>query len=161
MCIRDRKEEIERLAEKLMCAAIRYYMLKQNVTKVLVFDFNKALRFDGDTGIYLQYAMVRAKNILKRCSREAGIRELEEGEWKLVRKLLEAELVLEHAKNSLDLSVLTDYAIELAKTFTEFYHECRVAGSEREDVRRAVVESFIKVLSVLFYVLGIPEVEKM
>lgn len=154
------KSSVEQ-AEKIMRAALRYYMIKQNITKVLVFDLDEAMRFEGDSGVYLLYALVRAKNILKNSSKNAKIGELEDTEWKLVRKMIEWKRVISNVERTLDLTLLTDYANELAKTFTEFYHECRVIGDEREEIRIAVVESFVKLFSKLLWIIGIPELEKM
>lgn len=156
-----KENELKDLARKLMIAALRYYMIKQNVTKVLVFDFDEALQFEGDSGIYLLYALVRAKNIIRNSSKKPRIDELEDKEWKLVRKLVEAEKIISNVSKTLDLTLITDYANELAKSFTEFYHDCRVIGDEREEIRLAVLQAFINIYSKLLWIIGIPEVEKM
>ncbi len=155
----DEKEK-KKIARAVSTAALRFYMVRQNVNKLLVFDFDEALRFEGDSGVYLLYSLVRAKNVLKRCTKKSKVKELTDEEWKLVKALLEFEKILEKAVNSLDLSMLADYALSLAKEFTEFYHTCKVAESEREDVRKAIIEAFIKVFSQLLWILGIPELEK-
>ena len=148
-------------AEKIMRACLRYYMIKQNITKILVFDFDRALQFEGDSGVYLLYALVRAKNILKNSSKQAKIEELTDEEWKLARKLIEWEIAIKQAEKTLDLTLLTDYANELAKLFTEFYHECKVIGDKREEIRIALVKSFAELFSKLLWIIGIPELEKM
>ncbi len=156
----DEKEK-ERIARAIVTAALRFYMVRQNINKILVFDIDEALEFEGDSGVYLLYSLVRAKNILKRCTKNSLVHEMEDEEWKIVRLLLEFERIVEEAEKSLDLSLLADYSLKLAKAFTEFYHNCKVAGSEREGVRRAIVEAFLKTFSRLLWILGIPEMEKM
>ena len=135
-------------------------MVRQNINKILVFDIEDALQFEGDSGVYLLYSLVRAKNILKRCTKKTLLDDLEDEEWKIVRTLLEFERVIDDAEKSLDLSLLADYSLKLAKSFTEFYHTCKVAGSERENVRRAIVEAFVRIFSEILWILGIPELEK-
>ncbi len=154
------EEEKAKIAKAITTAALRFYMVRQNTSKILVFDIEEALRFEGDSGVYLLYSLVRAKNILKRCKKEYAVEDLEDEEWKLVRTLLEFQKTLKEAEKSLDLSILADYSLKLAKNFTEFYHICKVAGSERESVRRAIVEAFVKIFSKLLWILGIPETER-
>src|SRR5262249_9349768 len=66
-------DEIERTAKQIAVAAIRYFMLKFSRTKLIVFDIEEALSFEGETGPYLQYAAVRAQNILQKLKERDGI----------------------------------------------------------------------------------------
>ncbi len=155
------ENEKKDIVDKLVAGAIRYYMVKQNRNKVLVFDIEDATRTEGNSGIYIQYSLVRCKNILKQKS-EYEIGDLEDKEWKLVKKLIIWDEVIKKAEtNDFDLSVISDYVYELAKHFNEFYHENQVIGSDREKVRIAILKSFEKIYSKLIWILGIPEVEKM
>ncbi len=156
-----KRGESEVLSHELARGALRYYMVKQNISRILVFDFDEALCFEGDSGIYLMYALVRAKHILSNATKEPSVKDLEEEEWKLVRKLAKWRDIVEEAGEKLDITILTDYANELAKEFTNFYHSCRVVGTEREEVRLAIVKAFIKVFSKILEIIGIPDIEKM
>ena len=62
--------ELDLLARQIACAAVRYFMIKTTTTRVIAFDLEQALSFEGDSGPYLQYSLVRANNILRRLSEE-------------------------------------------------------------------------------------------
>jgi arginyl-tRNA synthetase len=156
------EEERSEIARKLVISALRYYMVKQNVNRLLVFDFDEALSLEGSSGIYLQYALVRAKSILKKVENAKEWQgEIDDNEWNLLLELLKYEDIVWRAEKTLDLTILTDYANELAKKFTEFYHSCQVIGSEKEALRVNIVKAFEYIFSKLLWVLGVPEVEKM
>ena len=74
--------------------------------------------------------------------------------------MLEFERVIEDAEKILRFKPVGRLLTEIAKNFTDFYHTCKVAGSERENVRRAIVEAFVKIFSEILWILGIPEIEK-
>ncbi len=154
------KDEIENIVSKITQAAIRYYMVKQNTTKVLIFDFDEATKTEGDSGVYLQYALVRAKNIIDQI-KEEKIGEVMDEEWELLKKLIFWDYIVEKGVSNMDLTVITDYLNKVAKTFTDFYHKNRVIGSEREVIRGTILKVFYKIYSKLLWIIGIPEVNKM
>ena len=132
----------------------RYFMVKFSRGKVIAFDIDKALSFEGETGPYLQYAAVRARKILQKLEtelaldRDAILTELdalpsegldgEEGDelWDLVLEASRLDEVAEQAVRTLELSVLAKYAFGLAQRFNAFYHSSPVRAEERETVRR-------------------------
>ena len=143
-----------RIATIIATAAIRYFMVKFSRGKVIAFDIDKALSFEGETGPYLQYAAVRARKILQKLEtelaldRDAILTELdalpsegldgEEGDelWDLVLEASRLDEVAEQAVRTLELSVLAKYAFGLAQRFNAFYHSSPVRAEERETVRR-------------------------
>src|SRR6185503_16345052 len=68
-------EETRRIAEAIAIAAVRYFMVKFSRGKVIVFDIDEALSFEGESGPYLQYAVVRANNIFNKLKERIGIDE--------------------------------------------------------------------------------------
>ncbi len=143
-----------RIATIIGTAAIRYFMVKFSRGKVIAFDIDDALSFEGETGPYLQYATVRARKILQKLEDEieldrgailAGLDDLapegldgEEGDglWDLVLEASRLDEVAEQAVRTLELSVLAKYAFGLAQRFNAFYHSSPVRAEERETVRR-------------------------
>src|SRR3989442_12832189 len=71
------EDERRRVASQIAVAAIRYFMLKFSRGKLIVFDIEEALSFEGETGPYLQYAVVRANNIFNKLHEREGLTELD------------------------------------------------------------------------------------
>ena len=158
--------ELEKRALVIAIAAMKYSMLKQDVNKIIVFDKDEALRFEGDTGPYLLYSYARAKSILRKVktknkSGKMKIESLDEKEKSLIMKFNDFPQTIGNAYKNNDPSCVAHYAYDLAQRFNEFYHSEKVIGSEREDFRLAIVECFSQVLKNALYLLGIDVLEEM
>jgi arginyl-tRNA synthetase len=146
--------EARRTSEIIAVAAVRYFLIKFTRGKVIAFDIEEALSFEGETGPYLQYAAVRAGNILAKLAERdrvdaAGIvgrlpslgrGPIEEGEdadelWNLVLEAGRLDEMVEASVRSLELAVLAKYAFGLAQAFNAFYHRQQILKEERDDVR--------------------------
>jgi arginyl-tRNA synthetase len=141
------------IAKIIATAAIRYFMIKYSRGKVITFDINEALSFEGESGPYLQYAAVRANNILEKLSAKNGTDEqtiianlhdlapstLDDPDgtdlWALVLESSRLDEIVEQAVRTLELSILAKYAFGLAQAFNTFYHQYPVIKEERRDVR--------------------------
>jgi arginyl-tRNA synthetase len=158
-----RKTELERRARAIAIAAIFYGDLKNNRKNNMVFDINRFISFDGDTGPYILYSYARASSILKKAQQQDKfeILELDTKELELVQKLLKFENVVTEAYRTLSPSVIANYCYQISKTFNEFYHVCPVVGSKEEAFRLALVEAFRIVLKNSLSLLGIETLEKM
>jgi len=147
-------EQGREIAEGIAVAALRYFLIKFGRGKVIAFDIDEALSFEGETGPYLQYAVVRAKNILAKLQDRDGIDEPgviqslaalattaidtgDEGDelWGLVLEAGRLDEVVDTSIRSLELSVLAKYAFGLAQAFNAFYHRQQILREEREDAR--------------------------
>jgi arginyl-tRNA synthetase len=148
-------EDTRRIAEAIAIAAVRYFMVKFSRGKVIVFDIDEALSFEGESGPYLQYAVVRANNIfnklkervdldegavgaaLRSTAPEALTSDSEEAHevWGLVLDAARLDEVVEQAVRTLELSVLAKYAFSLAQAFNGFYHRYPILNEERADAR--------------------------
>ena len=148
-------DEVTRIAGMIAIAALRYFMIKFSRGKLIVFDFDEALSFDGESGPYIQYAVVRATNIFQKLERRDGIdepalraslAELPVTEldgrngshevWALVLEAARLDDVVEQVVRSLEFSVLAKYAFGLAQAFNAFYHRAPILNEERDDVKR-------------------------
>jgi arginyl-tRNA synthetase len=148
-------EEIRRIAETIAIAALRYFMVKFSRGKVIVFDIDEALSFEGESGPYLQYAVVRANNIFNKLKERDGLDEgavieamrstaadaLTSGSdeshdlWGLVLEAARLDEVVDQAVRTLELSVVAKYAFGLAQQFNAFYHKYSILNEERPDTR--------------------------
>lgn len=126
--------EARKLSRMIAVAALRYFMVKFNLNTVIAFDFKEALNFEGDSGPYLQYAVVRLNSILKKAAAAdletdrgaASLASLPEGEkelyWELVLHLSLLEIQVEFALQNHELSSLATYAYGLCQKFNHYYH---------------------------------------
>jgi len=144
--------ERRRIAEQIGVAAVRYFLIKYSRTKVIAFDIDEALSFEGESGPYLQYAVVRANNIFQKLDERLGLDERtmlaplpsapadEIGSdhelWGLVLEASRLDDVVEQVVRTLEFAVLAKYGFGLAQLFNAFYHRAQILNEEREDVRR-------------------------
>jgi arginyl-tRNA synthetase len=147
-------DDCRRTAAQIAVAAIRYFMLKFSRSKLIVFDIEEALSFEGETGPYLQYAVVRANNILHKLKEREGLSvgeviesldrlttdELDSDEadalWNLVLDASRLDEVVEQVVRGLEFSSLAKYAFGLAQLFNAFYHHYPILNEERADRKR-------------------------
>lgn len=158
------KKELETRALKVALAAIFYGDLKSNRANNIVFDLERFVSFDGDTGPYLLYSYARAKSILRRVkAKKTNIlfEDLEDKEIELVKKIAEFSSITEKAYEQMNPSIIANYSYQLAQIFNEFYHECPVMGSDKEVFRLLLVEAFSQVLKNSLALLGIETLEEM
>jgi len=132
--------ERQRIAEAIAIAAIRYFMIKFSRGKVIAFDLAEALSFEGESGPYIQYAVVRANNIFQKLQQRDGVDEAAivkaladtppdelDGAnghelWSLVLDASRLDEVVEQVVRTLEFSVLAKYAFSLAQAFSAFYN---------------------------------------
>ncbi len=141
------------IAATIAAAAVRYFMVKYSRTKVIAFDIDEALNFEGETGPYLQYAAIRAANIFRKLQEREGVdraaivaalddtspepltgAEGDDG-WALVFEAARLDEVADQAARSLELSGLAKYAFGLAQRFNTFYHRHPILNETRDAVR--------------------------
>jgi arginyl-tRNA synthetase len=170
-------DDARRVAEAIAVAAVRYFMVKFSRGKVIVFDIDEALSFEGESGPYLQYAVVRANNIFAKLKDRAGldqaavIAELSSTPtnlltastdeahdlWGLVLEAARLDEVVDQAIRTLELSVLAKYAFGLAQMFNGFYHRYPILNEERRDAqiwRAAAVAYFRAQLTTALTLMG-------
>jgi len=155
--------------QNLASTTLRYYMLRNRPHTEIIFDFDEALKTDGNTGIYLQYAYARSCNILNKVdqwrplSQKPSIpAELSLETKELIKAIEGYPGVLHTAEIELDPSLLTDYAFTLASQFSKFYEKNPVlsADPETKNFRLHLVASVKQVLANLLKILGIIPLEK-
>lgn len=139
------------IARQIAVGALRYFMLRYTRNTVIAFDFKDALSFEGETGPYIQYAIVRAQNIFRKADTRpetaiAAFEELEskpflEGEegnsiwetWLLAAKL---SSIIEQSLSTSEPAYLARYAFQLAQQFNNFYHRHHILNETDPNRRR-------------------------
>jgi arginyl-tRNA synthetase len=159
-------EETRRIAESIAIAAVRYFMVKFSRGKVIVFDIDEALSFEGESGPYLQYAVVRGNNIFNKLRERLGLDERAVGAalgntpaetltsgsdeshevWGLILEAARLDEVVDQAVRTLELSVVAKYAFSLAQSFNAFYHRYPILNEENANARiwRAAAVAFCR-----------------
>ena len=138
--------ERQKISEQIAIGALRYFMLKFTRNSVIAFDFKDALSFEGETGPYIQYAVVRARNIFRKAgvtpeavlaefagSAESGIYlrgETGEDIWSLWLRAARRTLVLEQCISTSEPAYLAKHAFQLAQEFNNFYHKHHILTEE-------------------------------
>jgi arginyl-tRNA synthetase len=157
--------EVYDRALAISIASLKYSMLKQDTNKNLVFDPKKSLSFEGDTGPYLLYSYARALSILKKAEyhqrRKFEIEKISDSEKKLIVELGNFPEIVKSASKTLSPNLIANYSFQLAKTFSEFYHNCQVIGSEEEKFRLKLVDCFSQTIKNSLHLLGIPVIPEM
>jgi arginyl-tRNA synthetase len=136
------------IASQIAIGALRYFLLKYTRNSVIAFDFQEALSFEGETGPYVQYAAVRARNILRKLeekgdrlpdfgtelTREALGRQLaSEDFWQLLLAASKADAAVERAVSAGEPAHVARYAFQLAQTFNNFYHLYPIIHEENRE----------------------------
>lgn len=147
--------------EKIAVAAIRYHIIKNDTNKQITFVWDDALRFEGDTGPYLQYTYARAKSILRKAKTKPKAGRLGDEEKEVIKLLAQFPDIIAKAAEQMKPHVVANYISELASSFNEYYHATKVVGSKKEAERLALVQAVSIVLKTGLGLLGIETVEKM
>jgi arginyl-tRNA synthetase len=141
-------------ATRIAIGALRYFMLKFTRNSVIAFDFRDALSFEGETGPYVQYAVVRAANIFRKAgvsetnalewlnsddTRATAKKELaDDGLWELWLTASKLSLVLDQSIAAAEPAYLAKYAFQLAQQFNNFYHRYHILN-ETDEARKALL----------------------
>ena len=176
------EQGLEAAAHAIALGALRYFMLKYTRNKVIAFDFDEALAFEGETGPYLIYSAVRAANILRKLREREGSAAADidpedaqidrdylnspEGleHWALLSALARDRWVARQAVDSLELSLFGKYLFSLAQQFNFFYHHHPVLQEKNPSRRRLrilLTDLFLRQMERGLGLLGIPIPERM
>ncbi|MEK6967104.1 MAG: arginine--tRNA ligase [Nanoarchaeota archaeon] len=162
----DEKERVT--ARGIALAALKFSMLNQDNNKTIVFDIEKSLEFEGETGPYIQYVIARINSILRKHDGKVPHNPdlsvfKDESEIKLIKLLGEFPEAVNDACYSYRPMRLCKYLIDTSQAFNEFYNKCPVLKAEESEkmARLALVNSTKKVLSRGLSLLGIPTLEEM
>ena len=161
-------ENKEEVAKKIGVGAVVFTYLKNSREKDIVFDWKEILSFEGETGPYVQYSYARANSILRRAENVTGEVDYSKlnskEEFELIKTLENFNKQILLALDKLEPSIITRYAIEVAKSFNKFYNNHSVLNLEDESLkatRLKLVEATCQVIKNALDLVGIEVVEKM
>lgn len=155
----------KRVAEQVAIAAIKYNNLSTDRTRDIVFDWDQALSFEGDTGPYLLYTAVRARSILKKSKKKPALKGLEalstKEEIGLIKALSRFSSILVDSLKNYKPHVVANYLYSIASMFNEYYHKTKIIGTKEEAQRLALVLALCTVMQNGLSLLGIEVPERM
>lgn len=160
--------ELDHLAQNIGIAAVKYSDLSSHRHKDYSFSYERMLRFEGNTAVFLLYSYVRIMGIKRKTQADMAsvmknhtIDLRHPSEISLGLHLLRFGEVLDMVEKDLLPNRLTDYLYDLASKFNAFFRDCRVEGSPEEGCRLLLCEISGKILKQGLYFLGIKTVDRM
>jgi len=172
-------DEQRDIAKAIARGSLRYFMVKYTKNRVIAFDFDEALSFDGDSGPYLQYAAVRAAKILQKMNTSSvditcperlaesleafGAAEADEI-WSVMYEAMELRAITGTVLRTEEPAHLARFALGLAQKFNGFYHRFKIV-TESNEAKRAVlllvVQLFHRQHKTVLALMGIPVPDRM
>ncbi len=163
-------EEQRTIAEQVAVAAIRFAVLRVNANKNVIFDMDAALSFQGDTGPYVQYSCARINSILRKYGKPLpdtpghAFPLAADAEWALLTRMAAFPGVVDTALRQRTCAPIAGFALDFARAFTTFYHECPVlqAGDPAiMEARLLLCRAALQTLRNALHILGIQAPERM
>jgi len=154
-------EEKEKLYRMIGLGALKYFIIKVDPKKTMLFDPKESIDFNGNTGPFIQYTHARIRSILRKAL-DRGLTAASEGgspsakEIRLIRLLSAYPGKIAEAVAALSPAVIANYAYDLAKEFNQYYHDTRILQEPDEAVLRwrlgligTVADTLVKAMGVL------------
>ena len=166
------EEERDEIARIVGLGALKYFILKVDARKNMLFNPEESIDFNGNTGPFIQYTYARIRSILRKATAEginipaslADTMPLNEKEIELIQKLNEFGAAVEQAGKDYSPSGIANYCYELTKAFNQFYHDYSILGADTEEekiVRLVLAQNVGKTLKNGMALLGIEVPERM
>ncbi len=167
----DSAEELDKISNMVGLGALKYFMLKVDPRKNMLFNPKESIDFNGNTGPFIQYTHARIKSVLRKAV-EQGINigavnasiALSEKETNLIQLLTEFPTTIKEAGEQYSPAVIANYVYELVKEYNQFYHDFTILGEADEQLkvfRLTLSASVAKVIATGMKLLGIDVPEKM
>jgi arginyl-tRNA synthetase len=167
------EEERREIARIVGMGALKYFILKVDARKNMLFNPEESIDFNGNTGPFIQYTYARIRSILRKASDNAAMDEsqwwadsveLNEKEVELVQKMSEYGAAVEQAGKDYSPSGIANYCYELTKVFNQFYHDYSILGetdAAKRTVRLVLARNVGKIIKSGMALLGIEVPERM
>lgn len=161
-------EEAEKLYKQIGMAALKYFILKVDPKKRMLFNPEESIDFNGNTGPFIQYTYARIKSVLRKSEirnpKSEILHSLHPKEKSVIKLLHDFPKVITEAADTYNPGHIANYVYELAKEYNQFYHECPILKADKEDERNFRLNLSAKTAEVIktsFSLLGIDVPERM
>ncbi|MDQ3076089.1 MAG: arginine--tRNA ligase [bacterium] len=167
--IKDRDftdEEREIVANQVGVAALKYSILKQGAGSDVIYDFEKSISFEGDSGPYMQYSYARTRTLVAKAKKEGiepSTKNVPEESTQLEKMLYRFPEVVARASREFEPHYVANYLIELSRMYNSFYGNTQIINKEdaTSPYKVALTDAFSKVMGKGLWLLGIEVPEKM
>ncbi len=134
------EEEKENVYKIIALGALKYYMLKVDPKKGMMFNPKESIDFNGNTGPFIQYTYARIQSLLRKWNQDYTVDitadKLSEKENELIKKMYGFKPLIQEASKNLSPSMIASYVYELAKEFNQFYHDYAILKEEDEALKQ-------------------------
>ena len=161
------EEEKQEIARIVGMGALKYFILKVDARKNMLFNPEESIDFNGNTGPFIQYTHARIRSILRKApsiSSFSSTSSLSDKEVELIQKMSEYGAAVEQAGKDYSPSGIANYCYELTKVFNQFYHDYSILNEEDEQkkaVRLVIAKNVAKIIKNGMALLGIEVPERM
>jgi arginyl-tRNA synthetase len=160
--------EKENLYRMIGMGALKYYLLKVDPKKRLLFDPNESIDLQGHTGPFIQYSYARIQSILRKANVSIDAKilvdDLNANEKECIMLMLKYPIIIEESAKAYSPALLSNYLYELAKTFNKFYHDdpiLKVEDEQRLQFRLMICQTTSRIIATGMALLGIEVPERM
>lgn len=160
--------EKENLYRMIGMGALKYYLLKVDPKKRLLFDPNESIDLQGHTGPFIQYSYARVQSILRKANVNIDTKilvdDLNANEKECIMLMLKYPIIIEDSAKAYSPALLSNYLYELAKTFNKFYHDdpiLKVEDEQRLQFRLMICQTTSRIVATGMALLGIEVPERM
>ena len=157
------EEEANEIARMVGLGALKYFILKVDPRKNMLFNPEESIDFNGNTGPFIQYTYARIQSVLRKAQgvqefRSLGVQELSEKELSLIQRLVDYPAAVRQAGDEFSPAVIANYAYALACDFNSFYHDHSIlneADADKRVLRLLLSQTVAKVIKSAMALLGI------
>jgi len=147
------KQELEIISEQIAMGALKFFMLKYDPMKDFIYNPKESIKFEGETGPYVQYSAVRIKSILKKSKiKKDNVNYSllkDPSEERIITLLSNYPQIIRKSALEYKSSILCKYLIDLSKEFNTFYHKCQVIDINN----RELTKTRLVLIKAIYYVL--------
>jgi arginyl-tRNA synthetase len=165
-------EEINEIARIVGMGSLKYFILKVDPRKNMLFNPKESIDFNGNTGSFIQYAYARIRSVLRKANEEGTVipetlpltTVISEKEEQLIQKLADYASIVKEAGKSYSPALIANYVYDLVKDFNQFYHDYSILHEENNDLKlfRLVLSANVaKIVKSGMALLGIEVPERM
>ena len=133
----ENNEESEELYENIGMGALKYFMLKVDPKKRMLFDPKESIDFNGNTGPFIQYTYARIMSILRKNKHKIVVNNqlcINQKEIELIKSILEFPKIIEESANSYSPAVIANYVFDLVKEFNSYYQSTTILGADTDEI---------------------------
>ena len=133
----ENNKESEELYENIGMGALKYFMLKVDPKKRMLFDPKESIDFNGNTGPFIQYTYARIMSILRKNKHKIVVNNqlcINQKEKELIKNILEFPKIVQESANSFSPAIIANYVFDLVKEFNSYYQSTTILGADTDDV---------------------------